>query len=77
VLLALAVIALIINRRLVKTLFDPVPEKVQPAVKGMLMSLVVLDGMMVFFKTGSPEYALATVALLAPALLLGRWIFVT
>ena len=77
VLLLLAVIILTINRRLFAAVFDPVPERVQLAVRVMLLSLVMLDAALVYFKTGEPIYAVATAALLAPAMILARWIPVT
>jgi 4-hydroxybenzoate polyprenyltransferase len=73
----LAVVIVSINRRIVAALFDPVPGRVQQAVKVMLLSLVSLDAAIVYFQTGEPIYTLATLALLAPAMLLGRFIFVT
>jgi 4-hydroxybenzoate polyprenyltransferase len=77
VLMALAVIALILNRRLWAAIIDPVPGKVQPAVKTLLLSIIVLDAMLVFFHTNSPGYACITAALILPALVLGRWVVVT
>jgi 4-hydroxybenzoate polyprenyltransferase len=77
VLMALAVIALILNRRLWAAIIDPVPGKVQPAVKTLLLSIIVLDAMLVFFHTNSPGYACMTAVLILPALVLGRWVFMT
>ena len=77
VLMALAVVALILNRRLWAAILDPVPGKVQPAVKTLLLSIIVLDAMLVFFHTNSPGYACMTAALILPALVLGRWVFMT
>ena len=77
VLFMLAVIILTINRRLIAALFDPVPEKVQPAVKTLLLSLVMLDATIVLTATGNATYAVGTAALLVPAYVLGRWIPVT
>jgi 4-hydroxybenzoate polyprenyltransferase len=77
VLMALAMIALIMNRRLWAAIFDPVPGKVQPAVKTLLLSIIVLDAMLVFYHTNSPEYACMTAALIFPAMVLGRWVFIT
>jgi 4-hydroxybenzoate polyprenyltransferase len=77
VLMALAMIALIMNRRLWAAIFDPVPGKVQPAVKTLLLSIIVLDAMLVFYHTSSPGYACMTAALIFPAMVLGRWVFIT
>ena len=77
VLLAMVIIALILNRRLIAAMFDPVPQKVQPAVKTLLMSIIVLDAIIVFYHTNSPAHAIATALLIIPAVVLGRWVFVT
>lgn len=77
VLLVLAVILLTVNRRMTIALLNPAANQVQTAVKTMLLSLVMLDATLIFFKTGDPLYALAIAALLLPAVILGRWIFVT
>ncbi len=75
--IVLAVILLIVNRRMTIALLNPAANQVQTAVKTMLLSLVMLDATLIFFKTGDPLYALAIAALLLPAVILGRWIFVT
>jgi len=77
VVLALAVIGLIINRRLLFAILTPDAAHVQVAVKTMLLSLVILDGTLVYCKTGEPLLAAAVVALLVPSLLLSRWLYVT
>ena len=76
-LILLAVVIFTINRRVFRALGEPEPAKVQDAVKVMLLSLVTLDAAIVYFKTGDPYYTFGTIALLAPAMLLGRWIFIT
>ena len=75
--LLFGVIALTINRRLVAAVLDPAPRQVQRAVRIMLLSLITLDATFVLLGTGRPDYALATAALIIPALTLGRWLFVT
>ena len=75
--LAPAVVALIIDRRLLFAVLTPDAEHVQRAVKTMLLSLVILDGTLVYCKTGDPWIAGSVVALLAPALLLSHWLYVT
>jgi len=75
--LLFGVIALTINRRLVAAVLDPSPRQVQRAVRIMLLSLITLDATFVLLQTGQPGYALATAALIIPALILGRWVFVT
>ncbi len=55
---------------------DPVPEKVQAAVKLSILSLIWLDATMAVAVSG-PEYGVAIAALLIPAVLLGRWVYST
>jgi 4-hydroxybenzoate polyprenyltransferase len=75
--LALGMIALIINRRLFTALFDPVPAKVQAAVRTMLLSLIMLDASLVFFVQENQTYAIIVALLLIPATLLGRFLAIT
>lgn len=75
----LAVIILTINRRLFAAIADPAPARVQAAIRTMLMSLIMLDASLIFFKLG-PEgapFAIMTALLLVPSFLLGRWMSVT
>lgn len=76
-LILLAVISLTIFRRLIGGISDPSPQRVQLAVKVMLLSLVTLDATIVFFVTSNPAYAIATVALIVPARLLASRIPMT
>ncbi len=71
------VILLFINRQPVLAVRDPRPQRVQGAVRVMLMSLIMLDAMLVFIKTENAPAAVIVAALLIPATYLGRWIFVT
>jgi 4-hydroxybenzoate polyprenyltransferase len=75
--LALGLIAVVINRRLITALFDPVPAKVQAAVRTMLLSLIMLDASLVFFVQEDQRYAIAVALLLIPATLLGRLLAIT
>jgi len=79
VLFLLAVIALTINRRALKAIANPIPQEIQPTIGTMLLSLIVLDAMLIYFKLGQPgvPYAIGTVALLAPAIVLRKWISMT
>jgi 4-hydroxybenzoate polyprenyltransferase len=79
VLLALAIIVLTINRRLAVAVAQPVPERVQPAIRTMLLSIIVLDATLIAFRLGPAGigYAVATILLLIPAMFLGRWIRMT
>jgi len=53
----------------------PDPKAVQAAVKRMILGLVGLDAVLAFVHVGWP--ALGLLALLAPAILLGRWVYST
>lgn len=76
---AMGVIVLTINRRLLTAIADPVPARVQAAVRTSLLSIIILDATLVFAKLG-PEgsgYAIAVALLVVPAMTLGRWIRLT
>lgn len=73
----LAVIAFTIVRRLLRAIASPEPDRVQTAIKTMLLSLVMLDATIVLFATGNPTYAISVAALMIPAFLLARWIPMT
>jgi len=73
----LVIVAVSIHRRAIPALLHPLPERVQPAIGTMLLSLVMLDAAIVYFKTGSWGFGLATAALLVPSLLMRRWINMT
>jgi 4-hydroxybenzoate polyprenyltransferase len=75
--LALGLIALIINRRLFTALFDPLPARVQQAVRTMLLSIIMLDALLVFFVQENQACAIAVALLLIPATLLSRFLAIT
>ena len=82
VLAMLAVIAFTLNRRVIAAIIEPSPEKVQLTVKVMLLSYVMLDATLVFWKMSESgqlgsAHALATAALVIPAILLSRLIPMT
>lgn len=82
VLAMFAVIAFTLNRRAIAAIANPTPQNVQPTIKLMLLSYVMLDATLVFWKmseSGSvgAAHALATAALVIPALLLSRLIPMT
>ena len=82
VLAMLAVIAFTLNRRAIAAIVEPSPEKVQLTVKVMLLSYVMLDATLVFWKMSESgqlgsAHALATAALVVPAILLSRLIPMT
>jgi 4-hydroxybenzoate polyprenyltransferase len=74
--LLIAVLALLILRRCFAALIDPAPPRVQAAVRQAIFSLVVLDAAVTLAACG-PLWATAVAALLAPTLLLGRWLYST
>ena len=80
----LVVIAFTVNRRAVEALRNPSPPVVQAGIKVMLLSLVIMDSTLVFWYLNTPDsaaygaiHALATSALVIPAMLLGRVIPMT
>ena len=77
VLVILSAISLVILGRLIAACRSPAPQRVQGAVKLMLMSYVLLDAALVLSRTGDVVAALLTAALLIPAMLAGRWLYVT
>lgn len=76
-LVLLAVIAFTVNRRLIAAILQPLPTKVQEAVRTMLLSLIMLDASIVLHATASVTHALFIVALVIPATLLGRYMTIT
>ena len=82
VLAMLGVIAFTLNRRAIVAIVDPSPSKVQLTIKVMLLSYVMLDATLVFWKMSESgqlgsAHALATAALVIPAILLSRLIPMT
>lgn len=77
VVFAWALVVLVINRGLFAAIAHPAPQLVQRGVKTMLQWYIVLGAVLIYAATGEPAYALLTAFLLLPALLLGRWVYVT
>lgn len=73
------VIALTINRRALAAIILPVPERIQLAITTMLLSVVVMDAMVIYYQLGDAgvPYAIGTVCLLIPSIVLRRWIPLT
>jgi 4-hydroxybenzoate polyprenyltransferase len=67
------IIALLIVWRCVRAVAAPSPANVQAAVKHAILSLIVLDAA-VCYASENREWAFAILALLVPAMFLGRWI---
>ena len=73
---ALSILMLPTLRRGLIGVVDPRPRRVQAAVKQSLFSLIVLDAAVCLLVCPWP-YALGVLALLLPAILLGRWVYST
>ncbi|MHC4878032.1 MAG: UbiA family prenyltransferase [Planctomycetota bacterium] len=71
------VIAVTVIRRLIRAISDPSPERVQTAVKIMLLSYITLSASIILFAASDPVYAVGVAALLIPAFLLSRRIPMT
>jgi 4-hydroxybenzoate polyprenyltransferase len=75
--LILAMIGTNVSVRALTAIADPTPERVQPMIKLMLLSYVMLCATMVYWHTGDGRLALITACLVIPALLLGKVIPMT
>ncbi|HVW01804.1 MAG TPA: UbiA family prenyltransferase [Planctomycetaceae bacterium] len=75
--IVLAVIVLTVDRRMVSALFEPTSARVQASVRMLLMSYITLDAAIVMHATANVPYTLGVLALLLPAVLLGRWMSIT
>jgi hypothetical protein len=69
-------LAALLGLRCVRAIIDPRPAMVQMVVKTCILSLIVIDAAVVYAASG-PYLAVAVLALLAPAIFLGRWIYST
>ena len=76
-LFVLAVIAITIVRRLTRAITEPSPDRVQAAVKMMLLSLLMLDATLVVYVSGNSVYGIAVAAMLLPAFILAKRIPMT
>lgn len=72
----LVLLMVTVLRRCLAAVLDPSPERVQAAVKHSILSLIWIDAAVVAAIASLP-YAFGVVALLIPALLLGRWVYST
>jgi 4-hydroxybenzoate polyprenyltransferase len=73
--LLIMLISVTIVRRSLMAVQNPTPQRVQQAVKLAIMSIILIDAAIALLV--GPMYAIAVLALLAPALLLGRWVYST
>jgi UbiA prenyltransferase family protein len=72
----IGLIAALVGRRCLRAVFDPTPRKVQAAVRHCILSLVVLDGAVVFV-VGGLAPAVIILLLLVPTMFLGKWVYST
>lgn len=75
--LLLAVMLLVGQRRCLDAVLNPEPPLVQAAIKQSIFSLILFDAAITSFGTGRPEFGLGVALLLAPTMLLGRWVYST
>lgn len=75
--LLLGMIATNLMLRGLSAIADPTPARVQPMVKLMLLSYIMLCATMVYWHTANGNLALATACLVIPAMLLGKIIPMT
>lgn len=76
-LFVLAMIAITIFRRLTRAITDPSPQRVQTAIKMMLLSLLMLDATLIVYVTDNAIYGACVAGMLLPAFLLARRIPMT
>ena len=76
-LLLMAFAIITINRHAIAAVRDPMPQRVQMAIKMSLLSLIMLDAAMILWHTGNSLLALGTASLVIPAMTLSRWIRMT
>jgi UbiA prenyltransferase family len=74
---ALVGVAIFLHVPAIAAFRDPVPRKVQTAVTYLLRAIILIDATMIYAQAGQPTLAIASAALVFPAAILGRWIFIT
>lgn len=74
--LLLLILAAVIGYRCIRAIIEPVPQRVQAAVKLSIMSLIVIDATACAAVRELP-WPLLILALLLPTMTLGRWIYST
>jgi 4-hydroxybenzoate polyprenyltransferase len=72
----LALIAFPVIGRCLAAVSDPIPQRVQTAVKRAILSLILFDGAVTLAAAG-PIYAIAVLALLIPTVALAAWVYST
>jgi len=74
--LLMSVLGVLIGWRCLRAAMDPIPGRVQTAVKHCILSLVILDAAVCYAARGT-FWAVMILLLLAPAMFLGRWMYST
>lgn len=75
--LMLGMVATNLTLRAGYAITDPTPQRVQPMIKLMLLSYVMLCATLVYWHTGNSQLALGTACLVVPAVVLGKFIPMT
>jgi 4-hydroxybenzoate polyprenyltransferase len=75
--LFLAVMFLVGQRRCLEAVLNPEPQFVQATIKQCIFSLILFDAAITTFGTGRVEFGVGVALLLAPTMLLGRWVYST
>lgn len=75
--LLLGMIAANVGVRAFSAIREPTPQRVQPMIKLMLLSYVMLCATLVYWHTGNGQLALATACLVIPAVVMGKLIPMT
>jgi hypothetical protein len=72
----MSVLAVLIGWRCLGAVIEPLPERVQRAVKQCILSLVVLDAAACLAVCGT-GWAILVLLLLVPTTVFGRWMYST
>jgi 4-hydroxybenzoate polyprenyltransferase len=72
----LVMLAVSVGRHAVTAMLDPEPRRVQMAVKFALLSIITFEAVVTLHAAGS-NHAFGVFLLVAPAWLLGRWVYST
>lgn len=75
--LLMVMVSFFVVRRGVWALARPDHDRIQAAVRSMLLSICLLDAVLLYALTGHVMLAGATAVLCLPALLIGRWLYMT
>ena len=70
------ILGLLIVGRCATAIYEPSPERVQMAVKNCILSIIMLDAVITWAVCGM-GWSVIVLALMLPAMFLGRWIYST